>query len=76
MNDEMDERVKNILEYTKGDLTKDSAAAIICLEDDIFEKKCAIELIKKGELIAIYEGDKTEPYHPDKFLIKTKGEIK
>lgn len=76
MNDEMDERLKNILEYTKGELTKDSAVAIICLEDEIFEKKCAVELIKKGELIAIYEGDKTEPYHHDKFLIKTKGEIK
>ena len=72
----MDERVKNILEYTKGELTKDSAVAIICLEYEIFEKKCAIELIKKGELIAIYEGDNTEQYHPDKFLIKTKGEIK
>ena len=35
----MDERLKNILEYTKGELTKDSAMAIICLEDEIFEKK-------------------------------------
>ena len=76
MNDEMDERVKNILEYTKGELTKDSAIAIICLEDEIFEKKCAVELLKKGELIATYEGDKTKPYNPDKFLIKTKSEIK
>lgn len=76
MNDEMDERVKNILEYTKGELTKDSAVAIICLEDEIFEKKCAVELLKKGELIAIYEGDKTEPYDSDKFIIEIKGEIK
>lgn len=76
MNDEMDERVNNILEYTKGELTKDSAVAIICLEDEIFEKKCAVELLKKGDLIATYEGDKTKPYNPDKFIIKTKGEIK
>ncbi len=72
----MDERAKNILEYVKGELTKDSAVAIICLEDDIFEKKVAVELLKKGDLIAIYEGDKTKPYNPDKFVIKTKGEIK
>jgi tRNA(Ile2) C34 agmatinyltransferase TiaS len=72
----MDERVKNILEHTKGELTEDSAAAIICLEDEIFEKNVTVELLKKGELIAIYGGDKTKPYNLDKFVIKTKGEIK
>lgn len=76
MNNGMDERIKSILEYTKGKLTKDSAVAIICIEDEIFEKKCTVELLKKGDLIAIYEGDNTKPYDPEKFLIKIKGETK
>lgn len=75
MNVGMDKRVNSLLKHTKGELTKDSAAAIIYLEDEIFEKKNTVELLKKGELIAIYEGDKTKPYDHDKFLIKTKGEI-
>jgi hypothetical protein len=70
VNEKMDERLKNILEYTKGELTKDSAVAIICLEDEIFEKKVTVDLLRKGELIAIYEGDNTKPYNPDKFIIK------
>jgi len=76
MYDKIDERVESLLIETKGKLTKDSAAAIICLEDEIFEKRCTAELLKKGELLATYEGDKTRPYNPEKFLIKTKGEIK
>lgn len=74
MNNVTDERIKGILEYTKGELTKDSAAAIICLEDEIFERKCAIDLLKKGELVATYEGDNTELYDSEKFIITTKND--
>lgn len=72
VNDEMDERVKMVAEYTKGKLTKDSAIAIILLEDEIFEKNCTVELLKKGDLVAIYEGDKTKPYNSNKFVINAK----
>ena len=71
----MDERIKNILADTKGGLTKDSVAAIVCLENEINEDQTLIRLIKKGDIIATYEGDRTRPYDPDKFLIKTKNEM-
>ncbi len=72
---EMDERIKNILADTKGGLTKDSVAAIVCLEDEINEDQRLIKLIKKGDVTATYEGDRTRPYDPDKFLIKAKNEM-
>lgn len=74
-DNDMDERIKNILADTKGGLTKDSVAAIVCLEDEINEDQTLIRLIKKGDIIATYEGDRTRPYDPDKFLIKTKNEM-
>lgn len=80
MKDEIDVRIKTILADTKGGLTKDSVAAIICLEDEIIEDQDIIRLIKRGDIVATYEGDRTIPYEPDKFLLKTKsdrdGEIK
>ncbi len=75
MDNEMDERIKNILASTKRGLTRDSVAAIVCLEDEIIEDQTLITLIKKGDIIATYEGDRTMPYDPDKFLIKTKNEM-
>lgn len=75
VNNEMDERIESILASTKGGLTKDSVAAIVCLEDEIIEDQTLIRLIKKGDVMATYEGDRTRPYDPDKFLIKTKNEI-
>ena len=74
-DNDMDERIKNILADTKGGLTKDSVAAIVCLENEINEDQTLIRLIKKGDIIATYEGDRTRPYDPDKFLIKTKNEM-
>ena len=75
MNDAIDERIKTVLADTKGGLTKDSVAAIICLEDEITEDQTLIRLIKKGDIVATYEGDRTMPYESDKFLLKTKNEI-
>ena len=75
VNNEMDERIKGILADTKGGLTKDSVAAIVCLENEINEDQTLIRLIKKGDIIATYEGDRTRPYDPDKFLIKIKNEM-
>lgn len=74
-NDEMGERIKSILADAKGGLTKDSVAAIVCLEDEINEDQTLIRLIKKGDVITTYEGDRTRPYDPDKFIIRTKNEM-
>lgn len=75
MND-TDERIKNLLANTTGGLTKDSVAAIVCLEDEIVKDQTIIRLIKKGDIIATYEGDRTRPYNSDKFMLKTKNEMK
>lgn len=75
IDDEIDKRIKNILEATKGGISKDSIQAIISLEDEIYRDQALIRLIKNGDVIAIYEGDRTRPYDPDKFLIRTKNEI-
>lgn len=74
-NDSIDERIKTILANTNRGLTKDSVAAIICLEDEIARDQTLIKLIKKGDIIATYEGDKTVPYVSDKFLLKTKNDM-
>ncbi len=75
VDNEMDKRIENILANIKGGLTRDSVAAIVCLEDEIIDDQALIRLIKKGDIIVTYEGDRTRPYDPDKFLIKTKNEI-
>ena len=73
MND-IDERIKTVLADTKGGLAKDSIAAIICLEDEIDKNQILIRLIKRGDVVATYEGDRTRPYESGKFLLKTKNE--
>lgn len=75
MNDDIDERIKKVLADTQEGLTKDSVAAVICLEDEIVEDQALIKLIKRGDVVATYEGDRTRPYESDKFLLKTKSDI-
>lgn len=75
MNDTMDERMKNVLIDEKERLTKDSIAALICLEDEIRDIKAAIALIRNGKIIAVYEGDRNKPYDSNKFLLMTKREF-
>lgn len=73
MNNDIDERTKSILADIKGELSKDSVAAIICLENEIIEDQTLIRLLKRGDVIATYEGDRTVQYNPNKFMLKMKN---
>lgn len=75
MNDTMDERMNNVLIEEKERLTKDSIAALICLEDEMKNIKAAIALIKSGKIVAVYNGDRSEPYDSNQFSLMTKREF-
>jgi len=76
-NENLDERIKDILgDVKEGGLTKDSIAMIICLEDaidkmekDIDLAESAIRLIKGKKMFATYDGDRDEPYDIDQFIV-------
>lgn len=75
MTEELVNKIENALTGVEEGLNEDSIAVIIHLEDKIHRSKCLIDLIKKREIIAIYEGDKTKPYDFKKFTLKTKKEM-
>lgn len=79
MSDETDEKlakkIENALTGVDEGLNEDSIAVVIHLEDKIHRSKCLIDLIKKREIIAVYEGDKDKPYDFKKFTLKTKKEM-
>lgn len=75
VDDMMDERMNNVLIDERKRLTKDSIAALICLEDEIHRIKAAIDLIKSGKIVAIYNGDRSEPYDSNQFSLMTKREF-
>lgn len=79
MSDETDDklvkRIENALTGVDEGLNEDNIAVIIHLEDKIHRSKCLIDLIKKREIIAIYEGDKDKSYDFKKFMLKTKKEM-
>ncbi len=75
MDEELDKKIENALTGVEEGLNEDNIAVIIHLEDNIHKSKCLIDLIKKREIIAIYEGDKTKPYDFKKFVLKTKKEM-
>lgn len=71
----MDERINSVLKEDKERLSKDSVAAIICLEDEMRKIKAAIALIRKGDVVAIYKGDRSKPYDSDEFILLSKREF-
>lgn len=66
--------IENTSTGVEEELNKDNVAAITHLEDKIYRLKCLIDLIKKGEIVAVYEGDKDKPYDFKKSTLKTKNE--
>jgi hypothetical protein len=70
-----DERINGVLKEDKEILSKDSVAAIICLEDEMRKIKTAIALIRRGDIIAVYKGDRSEPYDSDEFILLSKREF-
>lgn len=74
MSDELVKKIENTSTGVEKELNKDNVAAITHLEDKIYRLKCLIDLIKKGEIVAIYEGDKDKPYDFKKSTLKTKNE--
>lgn len=75
MNDTMDEKIKNVSIEDREGLTKDSIAALICLEGELKNIRAAISLIKNRKIVAVYRGDRSEPYDSDKFVLMSKREF-
>lgn len=75
MYDTMNERIEDLLLDNKEELTKDSIAAMLCLEDEMTNIKAAIELLKSGKIFAVYRGDRSIQYDPDEFLLMSKSEF-
>jgi hypothetical protein len=73
--DTMDEKMNNMLIDEGKRLSRDSIAAFICLEDEMYRIKTAIALIKSGKIVAIYNGDRSEPYDSNQFSLMTKREF-
>lgn len=82
--DVLAERIKDILEDVKeGRLDEDSIAMIICLEDEIDNLECQIDLaestirlIKDKKAFATYDGDRNRPFDIDQFTIARKEDEK
>lgn len=75
MEDTMDERINDMSINNKEGLTRDSIAAIICLEDEISDANAAIALIKKGKIIAVYRGNRNRPYEFNEFVLMSESEF-
>ncbi len=74
-NENLKKKIKDALKNVKeGGLNRDSIIMITCLKNEIeklehqlFVANSTIRLIKKKEVFATYEGDRSKPYDVDKF---------
>lgn len=79
MSDEADsilvEEVECALTGVTEGLNEDNIAVIIHLEGRIHRLRCLIDLIKKGKIVAVYQGDDKGPYDFKKFLLRKREEV-
>lgn len=75
MDEELTKKIENISTGTKDVLNEDNVAMIIHLESNIHRLKYLIDIIKKGDIVAVYEGDRTKSYDLKEFTLKTKNEM-